>query len=305
VTPAPPPQTPPVQAAPVAAPVGTPAPAPWPADTPIPMPPLAAPRRARWPWVALALAIVVGGAAVAVVATRGGDSDHQETSTSELEITPTRAIYGEAAGEPTPAAPEPPATIEPTRKIFADYDRAGDDLAAGLQQLGDLYALDELQGLADQLAGLDPGQLAGLGGGPWTHPAFGYTLDVPAGFMADPSVPGTVSFAGLHRGAPAVISISGEHTDTRGVDDSTLRLAADSVAAAAAGVMVKKEFRRVQGKRRMTGIYDLPLYQMRVEFVIFVQRGLVLVAAVGVPRASFDGSAAFRRELFGERLRLP
>jgi serine/threonine protein kinase len=141
----------------------------------------------------------------------------------------------------------------------------------------------------------------------WTHPRFGYSVILPPGFaIKDPVIdPSVVAFEGAHNGEPAFILVSGELLGGREPTDDLLSGSADGIVASSGGVMVEKQFRTVQGARRMTGIYDVPLQSIRWSFVIYPHDDMAVVAMFGTSVPNFDSSADLRAEIFERRILLP
>jgi len=141
----------------------------------------------------------------------------------------------------------------------------------------------------------------------WTHPTYGYSLILPEGFSAATQVPdpSLMAFEGSFRDDPAYIVLSGEPMGGRVATDELLNMSADGIVASAGGVMVDKEFRTVQGERRMTGRFDIPLQGMSCEFVIYPHGDVAVIAMFSTLAEVFDATAALRHELFERRVILP
>jgi hypothetical protein len=146
-------------------------------------------------------------------------------------------------------------------------------------------------------------------GATFRHPVHGYTIALPAGAGFAEVPTGDVSlsaFQGEVGGQPAVIMVGAGARDEMGdIDDEAIGQVVSQMAAQSGGTLVRTRRQKIQGKRRVTGIIDVPASGMRLEFVVFVGRSTAVMALFGASKARFSATAKLRADLFGRRIGLP
>jgi hypothetical protein len=151
-----------------------------------------------------------------------------------------------------------------------------------------------------------PSKKTAPAGTPWTNPLFGYTITLPPGYRAENITnPALVSFVGSHQGTPSWIVVSTDTGDPAMMTPARIDQLSTQLVAKLGGVVVDKRRRTVQGKQRLSIIYDLPRNSTRWSFVVYVHGDKVIVVMHGTSSAVFPSAAGERFELYEKRIQLP
>ncbi len=144
-----------------------------------------------------------------------------------------------------------------------------------------------------------------VGGLEWRNPRFAYAIILPQGFQeAATGNPANVSFLGGTPDARAAIIAMASTDAAPNVSDAELMEAVKQLAAAYKGVVSQQRFVTIQGKRRLTGVFDAPAENTRSRFVLFKERDLTLMVLYQTGVDTFAGTEAAAAELFEKRVKL-
>jgi serine/threonine-protein kinase len=143
---------------------------------------------------------------------------------------------------------------------------------------------------------------AALPGVKWNHPNFGFTVNLPPGFVEGaPLGPQIVQFNRNKDGVAESLFVSAEQLPTANVTEEQLQAALNQTMAAIGGTLVDARFRTIQGQRRLSAIYDFTA-GLRVQMVVYLRGTLGVTIGYAAPTASFPGTADLRTELFERRV---
>jgi serine/threonine protein kinase len=148
----------------------------------------------------------------------------------------------------------------------------------------------------------EPPPAADLPGVKWNHPNFGFTVNLPPGFIeGTPLGPSIVQFNRNQDGVAESLFVSAEQLPTANVTEEQLQLALNQTMAAIGGTLVDGRFRTIQGQRRLSAIYDFTA-GLRVQMVVYLRGALGVTIGYAAPTASFPGTADLRTEIFERRV---
>jgi hypothetical protein len=147
-------------------------------------------------------------------------------------------------------------------------------------------------------------------GGWWKDPTGTLELDIPKGFSVGASgaagFGGSSMFAGDCGGTPCAIYAVGTPTYGAAIDDELLEQMMEQMQQQMpmAGPSAEIAPVRVNGQDHYGMVMDSGADGMRGQMVVFRGSGGLAFIFVQAPRASFDGTAAFRQTFFEKRVRV-